>query len=164
MAWRSSSVAFLLVPLPPFSWFMVSPSVPGVFSSFRGLFILLPLGFWPQCNVCYSGGGGGGRWARGGNVAGLRVGRPVGVLPPWGVIAVAVPWPMGTQPPRATRALNSVYHICEFLSERIVPLYIILCVLWLWDDTSTVAGEGVLPIAYTGRFRPKEVPFSRLHI
>ena len=34
------------------------------------------------------------------------VGRPVGVLPPWGVIAVAAPWPMGTQPPLATQALK----------------------------------------------------------
>ena len=49
--------------------------------------------------------GGGGRRC-GGLVAGLRVGRPVGVLPPWGVIAVAAPWPMGTQPPLATQALK----------------------------------------------------------
>ena len=40
-----------------------------------------------------------------GLVARLRVGRPVGVLPPWGVIAVAAPRPMGTQPPLATQAL-----------------------------------------------------------
>ena len=33
-------------------------------------------------------------------MAGLQVGRPVGV------IAVAVPWPMGTQPPLATEALT----------------------------------------------------------
>ena len=39
-------------------------------------------------------------------MAGLRVGRPVGVLPPWGVIAVAAPWPMGTQPSLATQALK----------------------------------------------------------
>ena len=37
-----------------------------------------------------------GRWAQGlggggGLVAGLRIGRPVGVLLPWGVIAVAAP-------------------------------------------------------------------------
>ena len=31
----------------------------------------------------------------------------MGVLPPWGVIAVAAPWPMGTQPLLATRALKS---------------------------------------------------------
>jgi len=44
----------------------------------------------------------------GGLVAGLRVGRPVDVLPPWGVIAVAAPWPMGTQAPlpMPTWALN----------------------------------------------------------
>jgi len=28
----------------------------------------------------------------GGLAAGLQVGRPVGVLPPWGVIVVAAPW------------------------------------------------------------------------
>ena len=39
-------------------------------------------------------------------MVGLRVGRPVGVLPPWSVITVAAPWPKGTQPPLATRALN----------------------------------------------------------
>ena len=50
-------------------------------------------------------------------MVGLLVGRPVGVLPPWGVIVVAVPWPMGSQPPLATRALviiiyyyNSYYY------------------------------------------------------
>ena len=48
-------------------------------------------------------GGGGGC---GGLVAGLQVGRPVGALPPWGLIAVAAPWPMGTQPPLATQALK----------------------------------------------------------
>ena len=55
-----------------------------------------------------------GRWSAGlgprglGFVAGLQVGRPVGVFPPWGVIAVAAPWPMGTQPPLAKRALNTI--------------------------------------------------------
>ena len=29
-------------------------------------------------------------------MAGLQVGRPVGVLLLWGVIAVAAPWPIGT--------------------------------------------------------------------
>ena len=43
-----------------------------------------------------------------------------------------------------------VYHIRKFLSERLVTLYIILFVLWLWDDTS---------MAYTGRLCPKGVPF-----
>ena len=38
----------------------------------------------------------------------VQVGRPVGVLPPWGVIMVAAPWPMGTQPPLATQALNTI--------------------------------------------------------
>ena len=40
---------------------------------------------------------------------GLLVGKPVGVLPPWGVIAVAASWPMGTQPPLATRALIKLF-------------------------------------------------------
>ena len=56
----------------------------------------------------------------------------------------------------------------RILSERIDTLYIILCVLWLWYDTSTVpggGGEGVLPImAHTGRLRPKGVLFFRLQI
>ena len=43
--------------------------------------------------------GGGCGMGAGGLVAGLRVGMPVDVLPPWGVIAVAAPWPMGTQAP-----------------------------------------------------------------
>ena len=38
-------------------------------------------------------------------VAGSGVGRPVGVFPPWGVIAVAALWPMGTQPPLVTQTL-----------------------------------------------------------
>ena len=33
---------------------------------------------------------------KGGLIAGLRVGRPVGVLLPWDVIAVAAPRPMGS--------------------------------------------------------------------
>ena len=53
-------------------------------------------------------GGGGGGLGTGGLVAGLQVGRPVGVLPPWGVIAIAAPWPMGIQPPLATQAPNSI--------------------------------------------------------
>ena len=52
-------------------------------------------------------------WARrrGGGwllVAGLWVGRSVGVLLPWGVIAVATPWSLGTQPPLAMWALRSI--------------------------------------------------------
>ena len=85
VAWRSSSVAFLLVPLPPSAFVLIY-----LFSYlfFRGLLHLLPLGFWPQCDGCYSGGAG-----RGGLVAGLRVGRPVGVLPPWGVLRLQPPGP-----------------------------------------------------------------------
>ena len=41
-------------------------------------------------------------------MAGLRVGKSVGVLPPLGVIAVAAPWPLGTQPPLAMWALTSI--------------------------------------------------------
>ena len=39
-------------------------------------------------------------------MAGLRLGRPVSVLPSWGVIAVAAPWPMGTQPLLVMQAFN----------------------------------------------------------
>ena len=35
--------------------------------------------------------GGWAQWGGGGVVAGLRVGGPVGVLPPWGVTGVAAP-------------------------------------------------------------------------
>ena len=41
-------------------------------------------------------------------MAGLWVCRPVGVLLPWGVIAVAAPWPMGTQPPLVMQVLTNV--------------------------------------------------------
>ena len=95
MAGHSNSVAFSWFPsLPPLSWFRVSPSVLGFSLCFEGLFILLPLGFWPQCDGCYSGGLG-----VGGLVAGLQIGRPVGVLPPWGVIAVAAPCVAGPWAP-----------------------------------------------------------------
>ena len=59
-------------------------------------------------------------------MAGLLVGRPVGVLLPWGVIVVAVPWPMGNQPPLATRSLviinhyyNNYYYNCYNYSNNI---------------------------------------------
>ena len=39
--------------------------------------------------------GGGGGLGVGRLLARLWVGGPVGVLPPWGVIAVAAPWPRG---------------------------------------------------------------------
>ena len=51
-------------------------------------------------------------------MAGLRVGRPVGVLPPWGVIAVAALWPMGTQPPLATQALKKEKKLQVLDKER----------------------------------------------
>ena len=41
-------------------------------------------------------------------MAGLRFGRPVGVLPSWDVIADAAPSSMGTQPPLPTQALNTI--------------------------------------------------------
>jgi len=54
-------------------------------------------------------------------VARLRVGRPVGVLLPWRVIAVAACWPMGTQPQLAARALTinklSSIHVIYRFSE-----------------------------------------------
>ena len=40
-------------------------------------------------------------------MAELRVGRPFGVRPPWGVIAVTAPWPLGTQAPLAMPALKN---------------------------------------------------------
>ena len=51
----------------------------------------------------------------GGLVTGLWVGRPVGVLLPWAVIAVAAPWPMVTQPPLAARALTHVNVTASYL-------------------------------------------------
>ena len=45
-----------------------------------------------------------------GLVAGLQVDRSVGVIPPWGVIAVAMPWPLGTQRPVTTPALTAKKH------------------------------------------------------
>ena len=41
-------------------------------------------------------------------VSGLQVGRPLGVSLPWGVLAVALSWPLGTQAPLAARALNTI--------------------------------------------------------
>ena len=97
-----SSVAFLLPPLPPSAFLVESlPLLPSFFVLFSFFFLVLEV-----CSfyVLWASGlnltgvivGG---WVQGGLVAGLRVGRPVGVLPPWGVIAVAAPWPIGTQPP-----------------------------------------------------------------
>ena len=105
--------------LPLLSWFRVSPSFPGFFiffPRFGALCILFALGFWPQCDRCYSRGG----WVRGGLVAGLQVGRPVGVLLPWGVIVVTAPQPMGTQPPLVMQALMTVhwYSLINFLVDR----------------------------------------------
>ena len=56
-------------------------------------------------------------------MAGGRVGRPVGVLPHWGVIAVASHWPLGTQPLLATRALNIITSYLNVL----FALYLELC-------------------------------------
>ena len=67
-----------------------------------GLCSLIGCSGFPTRRSVRLGAGGGGL------VAGLRVDRPVGVLPHWGVIAVASHWPLGTQPPLATRALNTI--------------------------------------------------------
>ena len=80
------------------------------------MFILLPVGFWIQCDGCYIGGlGAGMERGGGGHVTGLWVRRPVGVLLPWAVIAVAAPWPMVTQPPLAARALTHVNVTASYL-------------------------------------------------
>ena len=58
--------------LPLLSWFRVSPSFPGFFfffPCFGALCILFALGFWPQCDRCYSRGG----WVRGGLWLGCRL-------------------------------------------------------------------------------------------
>ena len=92
MAWHSTSIAFLLFPLlPPLSWFRVSPSVPAVFSSFWGFVHFTSTGLLASVTRAIMGAG-----CKGGLIAGLRVGRPVGVLLPWDVIAVAAPRPMGS--------------------------------------------------------------------
>ena len=104
MAWHSNSVAFSWFPsLPPLSWFRVSPSVLGFSLRFEGLFILLPLGFWPQCDGCYSGGlcvGGAGGWVADWWACGSSsaLGCDCGCSP-------LCSWPMGTQPPLVTWAL-----------------------------------------------------------
>ena len=89
--------------LPPLSWFRVSLR-PGFFSLFQGF-----VHFTSTGDGCRSGGLG--------LVLGLLVGKPVGVLPPWGVIAVAAPWPMGTQPPLATRALIKLFDMKKSLEK-----------------------------------------------
>ena len=84
VVWCSSSVAFLLVPLlPPLSWLRISPTFPVFF-------------FFAVSGVCsrYF------HWA-----SGLKVTGDSGGLGIRGV-AVAAPWPMGTQSPLATQALN----------------------------------------------------------
>ena len=73
------------------------------------------MGFWIQCDGCYIGGLGAGMAGGGGLVTGLWVRRPVGVLLPWAVIAVAAPWPMVTQPPLAARALTHVNVTASYL-------------------------------------------------
>ena len=112
MAWRSSSAAFLLVPLIPSTFLVYGlPLRPGFsFFSFVFFFVSGVCSFhfhWASSlSVIGAMGGGGGLGARG-LVAELRVGRPVGVRPPWGVIAVTAPWPLGTQPPLAMPALKN---------------------------------------------------------
>ena len=71
--------------------------------------------------MCYIGemgaGGGGGEL-----VPGLWVSRPVSILLPRTVIAVAAPWPMVTQPPLAARPLTHVnVTACYLLSLLLSP-------------------------------------------
>ena len=114
MAWSGVLVAqrFSWFPyFPPLSWFTVSPFVlVFLFFSFVFFFVSGVCSFhfnWASSlSVIGAMGGGGGLGARG-LVAELRVGRPVGVRPPWGVIAVTAPWPLGTQPPLAMPALQN---------------------------------------------------------
>ena len=70
-------------------------------------------------------------------VAGLRVGRPVGVLPPWGIIAVAAPWPMGTQPPLATQALTF-----SRLMRTVIP-HLVSSIVFFLHDFCEVSPKGV---------------------
>ena len=83
-----------------------------------GLCSLIGCSGFPTWRSVRLGAGGGGEL-----VAGWRVGRPVGVLPHWGVIAVASHWPLGTQPPLATRALNIITSYLNVL----FALYLELC-------------------------------------
>ena len=134
VAWRSSNVAFLLVPLPSSTYLILGlpppsrffPFVSGICSFYfqwaSGFSVTgAILGGWIQCDGCYIGGLGGGLgagMAGGGDwglVTGLWVCRPVGVLLPWAVIAVAAPWPMVTQPPLAARALTHVNVTASYL-------------------------------------------------
>ena len=110
MAFQQHSIS---LGSPPFLRFL--PSFPFFyyyflffifFPRFGGLFILLPLGFWPPCDGCYSGGlgAGGGGWGARCQVAGWQASGCSSALG-CNIIAVEAPWPMGTQPPLATQAL-----------------------------------------------------------
>ena len=114
VAWRSSSAAFLLVPLLPSTFLVYGlPLRPGfsffLFFSFVFFFVSGVCSFYfhwaSSLNVI--GVTVGGELGARGLVAEFWVGRPVGVRPPWGVIAVAAPWPLGTQPPLAMPALKN---------------------------------------------------------
>ena len=78
-----------------------------------GLCSLIGCSGFPTRRSVPLGAGGGGEL-----VVGLRVGRPVGVLLHWGVIAVASHWPLGTQPPLATRPLNTITSYLMWLTTR----------------------------------------------
>ena len=117
VAWRSSNVAFLLVPLPSSTYLILGLPPPSRFfpfvSGICSFYFQWASGFSVTGAIL-------GGWARGwggggGLVTGLWVGRPVGVLLPWAVIAVAAPWPMVTQPPLAARALTHVNVTASYL-------------------------------------------------
>ena len=90
LAWRGVLVAYFFswfLSLPLLSWSRVSSPPWFFFLCFGGLFIIITFTglLVPVWRVRKRGLGAGGL------VAGLRVGMPVGVLPPWDVIAVASP-------------------------------------------------------------------------
>ena len=112
MVWRSSRVEFLSVPLPPSLCFLGLGSPPPSRLFFCFVSGVCSFYFYWASGLSVTGTIVGG-WARRGGralVAGLRPGRPVGVLPPWGVIAVAAAWPMGTQTPLVTQALTMIIY------------------------------------------------------
>ena len=91
LVWCSSSTAFLLVPLPPPAFLVYGlPLLPRIFYFFS-LFRLCAFYLHWASGLSVTGAIAGVAGCGGGLVAGLQVGRPVGVLPPWGVIVVTAP-------------------------------------------------------------------------
>ena len=67
-------------------------------------------------------------------MTGLWVGRPVGVLLPWAVIAVAAPWPMVTHPTSTCGAgVNSCYRYSLLLT--LITVNSIVVEEYLWKAT-----------------------------